>query len=148
MYFVYRDGRYVDVSGQSFRDFLKGRLPALPGEIPGMGDWADHLTTAFPEVRLKRFLEMRGADGGPWDRLCALPALWVGLLYDDVALDGAWQMVKDWTTEDHAQLRSLPAGTDSVQGPRFGERRRSGGDRALVWCAGLSPTGSAAMSGT
>jgi glutamate--cysteine ligase len=106
MYFVYRDGRYVDVSGQSFRDFLKGRLPALPGEIPGMGDWADHLTTAFPEVRLKRFLEMRGADGGPWDRLCALPALWVGLLYDDVALDGAWQMVKDWTTEDHAQLRS------------------------------------------
>ena len=105
MYFVYRDGGYVDASGQSFRDFMKGRLPALPGEFPGMGDWADHLTTAFPEVRLKRFLEMRGADGGPWERLCALPALWVGLLYDDVALDAAWQLVKDWSTDDHAQLR-------------------------------------------
>jgi glutamate--cysteine ligase len=105
MYFVYRDGRYIDASGQSFRDFLNGRLPALPGETPGMGDWSDHLTTAFPEVRLKRFLEMRGADGGPWDRLCALPALWVGLLYDDVALDSAWQLVKDWTSEEHARLR-------------------------------------------
>ena len=82
MYFVYRDGEYIDASGQSFRDFLAGRLPALPGEIPRIGDWADHLTTAFPEVRLKTLLEMRGADGGPWRRLCALPALWVGLLYD------------------------------------------------------------------
>src|SRR5690606_16169634 len=77
MYFVYRDGRYIDASGQSFRDFMEGRLPALPGERPQMGDWTDHLTTAFPEVRLKRYLEMRGADGGPWDRLCALPAFWV-----------------------------------------------------------------------
>ena len=97
MYFVYRDGHYIDASGQSFRDFLAGKLPALPGEIPSMGDWVDHLTTAFPEVRLKRFLEMRGADGGPWDRLCALPALWVGLLYDSQALDAAWDLVKDWT---------------------------------------------------
>ena len=82
MYFVYRDGKYIDASGQSFRDFLDGKLPALPGELPLMTDWADHLTTLFPEVRLKRYLEMRGADGGPWRGLCALPALWVGLLYD------------------------------------------------------------------
>jgi glutamate--cysteine ligase len=106
MYFVYRDGRYIDAAGQSFRDFIAGRLPALPGEIPGMGDWVDHLTTAFPEVRLKRFLEMRGADGGPWRHLCALPALWVGLLYDQVALDAAWDLVKSWTAEEHAALRA------------------------------------------
>ncbi|MEX0814399.1 MAG: glutamate--cysteine ligase [Dongiaceae bacterium] len=105
MYFVYRDGRYLDASGQSFRDFLAGRLPVLPGEIPGLGDWSDHLTTAFPEVRLKRFLEMRGADGGPWDRLCALPALFVGLLYDDAALDAAWDLVKDWTAAEREALR-------------------------------------------
>src|SRR5205814_476600 len=80
MYFVYRDGRYIDAAGQSFRDFMAGKLPALPGQVPGMGDWADHLTTAFPEVRLKKFIEMRAADGGPWPRLCALPALWVVLL--------------------------------------------------------------------
>jgi glutamate--cysteine ligase len=105
MYFVYRNGSYLDAAGQSFRDFLKGRLPALPGEVPDMGDWIDHLTTVFPEVRLKRFLEMRGADGGPWRRLCALPALWVGLLYDQGALDAAWDLVKDWTPADHVALR-------------------------------------------
>jgi glutamate--cysteine ligase len=105
MYFVYRDGRYIDASGQSFRDFLRGKLPALPGEIPGMGDWADHLTTAFPEVRLKRILEMRGADSGPWQRLCALPALWVGLLYDQQALDAAWDLCKGWTLAEREQLR-------------------------------------------
>ena len=106
MYFVYRDGRYIDAAGQSFRDFIAGRLPALPGELPHMGDWSDHLTTAFPEVRLKKFLEMRGADGGPWRRLCALPALWVGLLYDAQALDEASQLVKDWTVEEITQLRA------------------------------------------
>jgi glutamate--cysteine ligase len=105
MYFIYRDGRYVDVSGQSFRGFLEGRLPGAPGELPGMGDWTDHMTTAFPEVRLKRYIEMRGADGGPWDRLCALPAIWVGLLYDSVALDAAWEIVKDWTVAEMADLR-------------------------------------------
>jgi len=105
MYFVYRDGEYIDVAGQSFRDFMNGKLPGLPGEVPTMGDWSDHVTTAFPEVRLKRYLEMRGADGGPWDRLCALPALWTGLLYDDQALDAAWDMVKGWTPEEHAMLR-------------------------------------------
>ena len=105
MYFVYRDGHYLDASGQSFRDFLDGKLPALPGEIPKTSDWSDHLSTAFPEVRMKRFLEMRGADGGPWDGLCALPAFWVGLLYDQTALDEAWALVKDWTAEDHDMLR-------------------------------------------
>jgi len=106
MYFVYRDGRYVDASGQSFRDFMAGRLPALPGELPTVGDWMDHLTTAFPEVRLKKYLEMRGADGGPWRRLCALPALWVGLLYDQGALDAAWDLVRDWTLPERETLRA------------------------------------------
>jgi len=105
MYFVYRDGRYIDVAGSSFRDFMAGRLAALPGEMPTLGDWTDHLTTLFPEVRLKKFLEMRGADGGPWRRLCALPALWVGLLYDSVALDAAWVLVKDWSISEHQALR-------------------------------------------
>ena len=82
MYFVYRDGEYIDALGQSFRDFMKGELPALPGEKPLISDWADHLTTIFPEARVKKFIEMRGADGGPWRRLCALPAFWVGLIYD------------------------------------------------------------------
>ncbi|MDX1709560.1 MAG: glutamate--cysteine ligase [Rhodovibrionaceae bacterium] len=119
MYFVYRDGRFIDASGQSFRDFLDGRLPALPGDIPAVSDWADHLTTLFPEVRLKRFLEMRGADGGPWRSLCALPALWVGLLYDGGALDAAWDLVKDWRIEDHRRLREeVPRLGLAAQTPR------------------------------
>ena len=105
MYFVYRDGTYLDVAGQSFRDFLNGRLPGLPGELPRLSDWGDHLTTAFPEVRLKRFLEMRGADSGPWGRLCALPALWVGLLYDGTATDAATDLIKDWSAEERETLR-------------------------------------------
>jgi glutamate--cysteine ligase len=105
MYFVYREGRYLDASGQSFREFLKGKLPALSGEIPTTGDFADHVTTVFPEVRLKRYLEMRGADGGPWRRLCALPALWVGLLYDEDALAAAEELVRDWALADHQHLR-------------------------------------------
>ncbi|HZL60462.1 MAG TPA: glutamate--cysteine ligase [Stellaceae bacterium] len=105
MYFVYRDDRYTDVAGQSFRDFLKGKLPGLPGALPTMSDWSDHLTTVFPEVRLKKFLEMRGADGGPWRRLCALPALWTGLLYDQGVLDQAAALVADWTHAEHAALR-------------------------------------------
>lgn len=106
MYFVYRDGKYLDAAGLSFRDFMQGRLQVLPGELPRMSDWADHVTTVFPEVRLKKYLEMRGADGGPWRRLCALPALWVGLLYDDSALDAAEALISDWTAEDHAHLRA------------------------------------------
>jgi len=105
MYFVFRDGRYIDASGQSFRDFLNGRLPALPGETPLVSDFTDHLSTIFPEVRLKSFLEMRGADGGPWSRICALPAFWVGLLYDGTALDAAWDEVKGWSIEERQILR-------------------------------------------
>ncbi len=105
MYFVYRDGRYVDVAGQSFRDFLEGRLPGLPGERPTINDWADHLTTIFPEARIKKFIEMRGADGGPWNRICALPAFWVGLLYAQGPLDAAWDLAKDWTLEEREALR-------------------------------------------
>ncbi|MBD9370026.1 glutamate--cysteine ligase [Xanthomonas sp. XNM01] len=105
MYFSYRDGIYHDASGQSFRDFLKGKLPVLPGQLPTLRDWSDHTTTAFPEVRLKKYLEMRGADGGPWNRLCALPAFWVGLLYDDAALDAAWDLVRDFSIEERNALR-------------------------------------------
>lgn len=105
MYFVMRDGKYINTSGESFRAFLDGRLPQLPGEKPVMKDWADHLTTIFPEVRLKKYLEMRGADSGPWRRLCALPAIWVGLLYDQASLDAAWDLVKDWTAEERQKLR-------------------------------------------
>ena len=114
MYFVFRDGKYIDAAGLSFRDFLDGRLSVLPGEKPRLSDWIDHLSTAFPEVRLKSFLEMRGADGGRWSRICALPALWVGLLYDGAALDAAWDEVKHWTIEERQQLR------DAV--PRLGLR--------------------------
>ncbi len=105
MYFVYRDGGYIDAAGKSFRDFLDGNLDVYPREKPTIADWNDHLSTAFPEVRLKSFLEMRGSDGGPWNRICALPALWVGLLYDQGALDAAWDLVKHWTIEDHQRIR-------------------------------------------
>jgi glutamate--cysteine ligase len=105
MYFVYRDGTYIDVAGQSFRDFMVGRLPGLPGATPTMSDWIDHLSTAFPEVRLKRFLEMRGADAGPWEQICALPALWSGLLYDQTSLDAAAALTADWTDAEREALR-------------------------------------------
>ncbi len=106
MYFVYRDGRYIDVAGKSFRDFMAGKIPELAGITPMMSDWADHLTTIFPEVRLKSYLEVRGADGGTWRRICGLPALWAGLLYDQTALDAAWDLVKDWTSEERQAMRS------------------------------------------
>ncbi|MBY6002667.1 glutamate--cysteine ligase [Salipiger bermudensis] len=109
MYFVYRDGKYIDALGMSFRDFMKGQLPALPGEVPTLSDWADHLTTIFPEARLKKFIEMRGADGGPWRRLCALPAFWVGLTYDAGALDAAWDLVKGWDAPTRQALRVAAA---------------------------------------
>ena len=114
MYFVYRDGKYINALGQSFRDFLKGQLPALPGEMPTLSDWADHLTTIFPEVRIKQFMEMRGADGGPWRRLCALPAFWVGLLYDQSSLDAAWDLVKSMDAETRDALR-VAASVDGLQ---------------------------------
>ncbi|HVI57793.1 MAG TPA: glutamate--cysteine ligase [Luteimonas sp.] len=124
MYFSYRDGEYVDASGKSFRRFMKGELDVLPGALPTLRDWSDHMTTAFPEVRLKKYLEMRGADGGPWNRLCALPAFWVGLLYDDASLDAAWDLVKDFTREERHALRDgvpkhalkLPARIGNVRG--------------------------------
>jgi glutamate--cysteine ligase len=114
MYFVYREGRYIDALGQSFRDFLRGELPALPGEKPTLSDWADHLTTIFPEARIKKFMEMRGADGGPWRRLCALPAFWVGLMYDQSALDAAWDLAKGWDAETRDALR-VAASVDALQ---------------------------------
>ena len=114
MYFVYRDGKYIDALGMSFRDFLAGKLPAMPGEIPTLSDWADHLTTAFPEARMKKYIEMRGADGGPWRRLCALPAFWVGLMYDQGALDAAWDLVKDFDAETREALR-VRASVDGLQ---------------------------------
>ena len=123
MYFVYRDGRYIDAAGLSFRDFLDGRLEALPGEKPRFSDWVDHLSTAFPEVRLKSFLEMRGADGGPWSRICALPALWVGLLYDQGALDAAWDEVRHWSLDERQRLR------DEV--PRLGLAARTPSGESL-----------------
>lgn len=105
MYFAKRDGRYVDLSGRSFRQFMERGLDDLPGDRPTRKDWADHLTTLFPEVRLKQYLEMRGADGGPWSRICALQALWVGVLYDDAALTAAWDLCKGWDIQDHERLR-------------------------------------------
>jgi glutamate--cysteine ligase len=123
MYFVYRDGRYIDALGQSFRDFLAGRLPALPGEVPTLSDFADHLTTIFPEARLKRYIEMRGADGGPWRRLCALPALWVGLIYDQGALDAAWDLCKGWDLETREALR-VAASVDGLAAEVGGIRMR------------------------
>ena len=105
MYFLYRDGKYIDMAGQSFRKFLAREIPEVAHIEPMLSDWADHLTTIFPEVRLKSFLEMRGTDGGMWRRICGMPALWVGLLYDSQALDAAWDLVKDWTAEERQALR-------------------------------------------
>lgn len=106
MYFVRREGKYLDASGLSFRDFMAGKLPVLPGELPAMDDFDDHISTIFPEVRLKTFLEMRGADAGNHAMLCALSAFWVGILYDDIALDGAWELVKAYTAAERQALRS------------------------------------------
>ncbi len=106
MYFVMRNGKYINCAGESFRTFLEGKLPQLPGEKPTISDWEDHITTIFPEVRLKQFLEMRGADSGAWADICALPAFWVGLLYERSALDAAWDLVKDWSAEERQSLRN------------------------------------------
>jgi glutamate--cysteine ligase len=139
MYFVFRDGRYIDAAGLSFRDFLGGKLPVLPGEKPTIADWNDHLSTAFPEVRLKSFLEMRGADGGRWGRICALPALWVGLLYDDAALDAAWERVRHWTIEEREALRhAVPAQALDAPVPGGGTMRDLAGEVLEIATAGLS----------
>jgi glutamate--cysteine ligase len=110
MYFVRRGGKYVDCSGLSFRDFMAGKLPMLPGELPAMDDFDDHISTIFPEVRLKTFLEMRGADASTQARLCALSAFWAGILYDSKSLDGAWELVKAWTAGERETMRNaVPA---------------------------------------
>jgi glutamate--cysteine ligase len=142
MYFVFRDGRYIDVAGRSFRDFLNGELAELPGEKPQLTDWVDHLSTAFPEVRLKSFLEMRGADGGRWGKICALPALWVGLLYEDNALDAAWDLVKHWPLDGREKLRhAVPRQALAAVTPD-GEPLRDFAERVLDIAAdGLSRRG-------
>jgi glutamate--cysteine ligase len=121
MYFVYRDGRYIDALGQSFRDFMAGRLPALPGEVPTLSDWADHLTTVFPEARVKQFIEMRGADMGDRAHTLALPAFWTGLTYDQGALDAAWDLVKDLDTDTREGLR-IAASERALRGEAGGVR--------------------------
>ena len=148
MYFVFREGRYIDAAGLSFRDFLKGELSVLPGEKPRISDWNDHLSTAFPEVRLKSFLEMRGADGGPWSRICALPALWVGLLYDQGALDAAWDLVKDWDMEGRETLRSsVPRLGLDAPIPTGGTLRDIAGEVLDIARAGLAARGKLNASG-
>ena len=148
MYFVFRDGKYIDAAGLSFRDFLDGKLSVLPGETPTIADWNDHLSTAFPEVRLKSFLEMRGADGGRWGRICALPALWVGLLYDDAALDAAWDRVKHWTIEEREALRhAVPAEALDAKVPGGGTMRDLAGEVLDIATAGLSARGELNASG-
>lgn len=124
MYFIKRGDQYIDASGKSFRDFFAGKLDIMPGEKPTLSDWANHLSTIFPEVRLKRYLEMRGADGGPWRRLPSLSAYWVGIFYDDDALDACWQMVKDWTAAERQKLR------DDV--PKLGFRAEIRGRNVLT----------------
>lgn len=121
MYFVYRDGQYVDALGQSFRDFLKGELPALPGEKPTLSDWADHMTTVFPEARVKKYIEMRGADAGDIRHLNALPAFWTGLMYDQSALEAAWDLVKGFDAETREGLR-VAASVSGLQGEANGVR--------------------------
>ena len=139
MYFVFRDGRYVDAAGLSFRDFLDGKLSVLPGEKPTLADWTDHLSTAFPEVRLKSFLEMRGADGGRWGRICALPALWVGLLYSQSALDAAWDRVKHWSIEEREALRhAVPRQALDAAVPGGGTVRDLAGEVLEIASAGLT----------
>ena len=118
MYFVKRGDNYIDVSGSSFRDFFDGKNKMISGERPTLSDWANHLSTIFPEVRLKRYLEMRGSDGVPWRQLPAHPAFWAGLLYDDTSLDAAWDIVKHWTAQERQSLR------DDV--PKFGFRSKIG----------------------
>lgn len=123
MYFVKRGDNYIDVAGRSFRDLMAGKLAELPGERATISDWANHLTTIFPEVRLKRYIEMRGSDSVPWRRLPALPAFWVGLLYDEQAITAAWDIVKDWYAAERQTLR------DDV--PRLGFRAEIRGRSVL-----------------
>lgn len=141
MYFVYREGKYINALGQSFRDFMAGRLPALPGQVPTLSDFADHLTTIFPEARLKKYLEMRGADAGSEAHLTALPALWTGLLYHGPALDAAWDLVKGWDTATREGLR-VAASVSALAGEAGGVRLHDLARRVLALSrAGLAARG-------
>ena len=104
MYFIVRENKYVDCSGKSFADFLEGKLDIMPGEKPIMRDWEDHLSTIFTEVRLKKFIEVRGADAGNWKRTCALPAFWVGVLYGEDSIRLAEKICDKWTLDDIENL--------------------------------------------
>ena len=148
MYFVHRDGVFIDARGQSFRNFMEGRLPALPGEIPLVSDWADHLTTIFPEARIKRFIEMRGADGGPWRSLCALPAFWVGLMYSQSSLDAAWDLVRHWDAATCEGLR-VSAAHEGLKGGYNRVRMIDCADKALAIAeAGLRERARSSASGS
>jgi glutamate--cysteine ligase len=141
MYFVYRDGKYINALGQSFRDFLKGELPALPGEKPTLSDFADHMTTVFPEARVKQYIEMRGADAGSQEMLNALPAFWVGLMYDGGALDAAWDIVKDWDVATREGLR-VAASVSALAGEAEGVKLRELATQVLALSeAGLRARG-------
>ncbi len=148
MYFVRRGGKYLDASGLSFRDFMDGKLSILPGEKPAIDDFEDHLSTIFPEVRLKRFLEMRGSDSGPWSRLCAFSAFWTGLLYDEDALNAAWDLVKHWTAGDREALRQTVR-TIGLKAPVPGGRslQELGADILQISRAGLRARAKLSVSG-
>ena len=147
MYFVIRDGKFINTAGESFRAFLAGKLPQLPGEKPVLKDWADHLTTIFPEVRLKRYLEMRGSDVGSQNMICALPALWSGLLYEQSSLDAAWDLVKDWTAEERQALRDAVP-TQGLQAMIRGRTVQDIAFDVLEWAEwGLQASGQSAFLG-
>ena len=148
MYFVRRGGRYLDVAGRSFRDFMEGRLEPIPGDRPALDDWADHLSTIFPEVRLKRFLEMRGSDSGPWSRLCAFSAFWTGLLYDQAALDAAWDLVKGWSAPQREAMRQS-VGTLGLRTPLPDGRslQELAGDVLAISRTGLKARGKLSVAG-
>ena len=129
MYFIIRNGAYIDCAGSSFRDFMQGRLPQCPGERASLADWELHVSTLFPDVRLKQYLEMRGADAGPRAWICSLPALWKGLLYEPMAQEAAWAMVREWTHEEVSELRR--------QVPRLALQAPFRGAKALDFCAGM-----------
>jgi len=137
MYFVMRDGQYIDCAGGGFRDFMQGRLAQLPGEFPCMADWEAHISTLFPDVRLKQYLEMRGADAGPWPWICALPALWKGLLYDAEAEQAAWEMIATWSHAEVSELRQVVPKTGLATPFRDSDIKTLSGQMLSIACAGL-----------
>ncbi len=148
MYFVRRGGTYLNATGLSFRDFMAGELSLVKGDRPALDDWADHLSTIFPEVRLKRFLEMRGSDSGPWSRLCAFSAFWTGILYDQSALDAAWDLVKGWTAAERAAMRfAVPSLGLKTPIPGGRDLQALGREVLAISRAGLKARARLSMSG-